>query len=77
MRDFGLFVDYQGFPRLLDRDERLLQILHDVQYEFAEANDKGESTLRSKFNSIKKWGEEILHGKPSKVYLRKYLYMPE
>lgn len=23
MRDFGLFLDYQGVPRMLDRDEKL------------------------------------------------------
>lgn len=27
LRDFGLFLDYQGIPRLLDRDEKLLSIL--------------------------------------------------
>lgn len=27
MRDFGLFLDYQDAPRLLDRDEMLFEAL--------------------------------------------------
>ncbi len=34
LRDFGLFLDYQDIPRLLDRDEKLKQVLDDIGYEF-------------------------------------------
>lgn len=30
MRDFGLFLEYQGIPRLIDRDEKLWEALHDI-----------------------------------------------
>ena len=32
LRDFGLFLDYQGLPRLLDRDEKIYDVLCDIGY---------------------------------------------
>lgn len=34
MRDFGLFLEYQSVPRLIDRDEQLWEVLTHVEYEF-------------------------------------------
>lgn len=30
MRDFGLFLVNQGVPRLIDRDEKLWEVLNDI-----------------------------------------------
>jgi|JI7StandDraft_1071085.scaffolds.fasta_scaffold422148_1 hypothetical protein len=32
MRDFSLFIDYQNIPRMLDRDEILLDVLDNIGY---------------------------------------------
>lgn len=74
LRDFGLFIDYQSFPRLLDRDEKMFDILTDISYEFAE-NKKEEDT--SFWKNILKKGEDLFSSKKSKIYLRKYLFVEE
>lgn len=39
MRDFGLFLEYQDVPRLLDRDEMLFEVLIDIEHEFEETKE--------------------------------------
>jgi hypothetical protein len=71
LRDFGLFIDYQCVPRLLDRDEKIYDILTDISYDFAE-NKKSEDT--SFWQNILKKGEDFF-SKKSKIYLKKYLFV--
>lgn len=39
LRDFGLFVEYQESPRLIDRDEKLWDILNNEEMNF-EVNEE-------------------------------------
>lgn len=77
LRDFGLFLEYQGIPRLLDRDEKLFEVLSDIGYEFIEKETKEEGGFWKKVTNLKKWGEEMISGKKSRVYLRKYLFLQD
>ena len=74
MRDFGLFLDYQGFPRLLDRDEKVYDVLIDIGHEFVESK-ANENGFWKKMTNIKRWGEEIITGKKSQLYMKKYLFL--
>ncbi len=39
MRDFGLFMEYPDASRMLDRDEKLWEVLNDIGYEFQEMEE--------------------------------------
>lgn len=40
LRDFGLFVCYMNFPRLIDRDEKLWDIIQSSESEYDEKEEK-------------------------------------
>ena len=67
--DFGLFLDYSGLPRLLDPDENICEVMLQVEADVEEM--AGDGLL----DKLQKWGTDIFHGKKSKIYLRKYLFI--
>ena len=56
-------------PRLLDADENICEVMLLVE---ADVVDEHPSGL---FDKIQKWGTDLLHGKKSRIYLRKYLFL--
>ena len=69
MDDFGLFLEYHGTPRLLDPDENITEVMMLVE------GDVVEETPNGIISKLHKWGTDLLHGKKSRVYLRKYLFL--
>lgn len=69
MEDFGLFLEYNGTPRLLDSDENIIEVMQLIEEDVVEEPTNGI------LNRLHKWGTDLLHGKRSKVYLRKYLFL--
>lgn len=69
MDDFGLFLEYHGTPRLLDPDENIAEVMLLVEGDIVEEVPNGI------INKLHKWGSDLLHGKKSRVYLRKYLFL--
>lgn len=73
MRDFGLFLEYQNVPRYLDPDEILLEILEEANYEL----DSPEKFQESMWKKWKKWGEEMIGSKKSRLFIKKYLFVED
>lgn len=78
--DFGLFVKYSAIPKLLDPDEKIYDVLNNIQSDESEKVVGGEdgffSTIKEGFSLVKKWGEEMMFGKKSKLVIKKYLFFP-
>lgn len=76
--DFGLFVKYSGIPKLLDSDEKIYDVLNNIKSDESdrggEQDDGFFSTIVEGFSMVKKWGEEVLFGKKSKLVIKKYLF---
>lgn len=75
LQDFGLFLTYEGEPRLLDAHETLYQAMVQVE---AEVKSESSGSFVSTLKQGLKYLGGLVTGRKSKLYLRKYFFlMPE
>jgi hypothetical protein len=74
--DWSLYLYYEGEYARIPNEERLLEFVGKwgVDVEKVEEEVDRDSFFRTRFDNLKKWGEEFWGGKKGKIFMKKSLH---